>query len=54
MKSKLKAQQRIAVEAEADREKLTLRIKELEDKVQECVCNVYVMVIKWNHTCTAK
>lgn len=37
VKTRLKVQQRIADEAAAEREKLTLRIKELEDKV----CKLY-------------
>lgn len=35
VKTKLEAQQRIANEAAAEREKLTSRIKQLEDKVRK-------------------
>lgn len=39
MKTRLEVQQRIANEAAAEREKLTLRIKELEDKV----CKLFIV-----------
>ena len=39
MKTRLEVQQRIADEAAAERERLTLRIKELEDKV----CKLFIV-----------